>query len=163
MEDQTPITPSRQSSRKEPTILEKLKNELQKEVRRPEIHLTVPERPSMVIRYSPNVTQTQVRAWRRNAGEESKAGLDATKFACFVLANTMTGMFIDSELVTDEHGDALLFGDEQILEMLGVDRVNDAIKAVYAVEPHVEVTALAVMEAAGFNDSVDEVDPTKRS
>lgn len=148
---------------KEPSILDKLRSELEKEVKRPEIHLQVPERPAMVLRFSPNVTQTQIRSWRRNAGEDSKSGLDATKFACFVLANTLTGIFIDGDLVTDDSGIPLIFGDEEIMGMLGVDRVNDAIKAVYVIEPHIEASALAVMEAAGFNDSVDEVDPTKKS
>lgn len=146
---------------KEPTVLEKLRGELSKKVRRPDIHLEVPERKDMVIRFSPNVTQSQVRSWRRNSGEDTKNGLDATKFACYVLANTCTGILVDGELVTDDAGNVLVFGDEEIMKMVDADRVADCIKAIYVVEPHVEVTALAVMEAAGFNDSVEQVDPTK--
>jgi len=40
--------------------------------------------------------------------------------------------------------------------------VQEAIRSIYVVEPHIEATALAVMEAAGFNDSVEQVDPTKQ-
>jgi len=143
-------------------VLDKLKSELSKKVRRPEIHLEIPERPSMVIRYSPNINQNQVRAWRRNSGEDTKNGMDATKFACYVIANTCSGILLDGELVTDGNSDPLVFGSEPIMKMVDADRVQDAIRSVYVVEPHIEATALAIMEAAGFNDSVEQVDPTKQ-
>lgn len=144
------------------TVLDKLKGELAKKVRRPEIHLEVPERPNMVVRYSPNINQNQVRAWRRNSGEDTKNGMDATKFACYVIANTCSGIMLDGELVTDKNNDPVVFGSEEIMQMTGADRVQDAIRSFYVVEPHIEATALAIMEAAGFNDSVEQVDPTKQ-
>lgn len=144
------------------TVLEKLKGELSKKVRRPEIHLEVPERPNMVVRYSPNITQNQVRAWRRNSGEDTKNGMDATKFACYVIANTCSGIMLEGELVTDKNNDPVVFGSEEIMTMTGAERVQDAIRSFYVVEPHIEATALAIMEAAGFNDSVEQVDPTKQ-
>jgi hypothetical protein len=144
------------------STLSKLRNELTKKVRRPEIFLEVPERPSMAVRYSPNINQNQVRAWRRNSGEDTKNGMDATKFACYVLANTCTGVIMDGELAKDDRGDELVFGSDEIMKMVGAERVQEAIRAIYVVEPHIEATALAVMEAAGFNDSVEQVDPTKQ-
>ncbi len=144
------------------TALDKLKGELSKKVRRPEIHLEVPERPNMVIRYSPNINQNQVRAWRRNSGEDTKNGMDATKFACYVIANTCSGILLDGELVTDHNSEPMVFGSDPIMKMVDADRVQDAIRAIYVVEPHIEATALAIMEAAGFNDSVEQVDPTKQ-
>ena len=142
--------------------LSKLKDELSKKVRRPEIHLEVPERPSMVVRYSPNITQNQVRAWRRNSGEDSKNGMDATKFACYVLANTATAIILDGDIVTDERNEPVVFGSDELMKMTSADRVQDAIRSIYVVEPHIEATALAIMESAGFNDSVEQVDPTKQ-
>jgi hypothetical protein len=153
--------PVASKTKTEMTVLEKLRGELSKKVRRPDIYLEVPERADMAIRYSPNVTQQQVRAWRRNAGEDSKKGMDATVFACLVLSNTCNGILLDNELVTDEAGEPLGFGSDEIMSMVGADRVQDCIRAIYVVEPHIEATALAVMEAAGFNDSVEQVDPTK--
>lgn len=144
------------------TTLDKLRGELTKKVRRPEIFLEVPERPNMAVRYSPNINQNQVRAWRRNSGEDTKNGMDATKFACYVLANTCTGIVFDGELAIDDRGDQLVFGSDEIMKMVGAERVQEAIRAIYVVEPHIEATALAVMEAAGFNDSVEQVDPTKQ-
>jgi hypothetical protein len=144
------------------STLDKLRAELTKRVRRPEIFLEVPERPSIAVRYSPNITQNQVRAWRRNSGEDTKNGMDATKFACYVLANTCTGIMLDGELARNERGEELVFGSDDIMKMMDADRVQDAIRAIYVVEPHIEATALAVMEASGFNDSVEQVDPTKQ-
>jgi hypothetical protein len=143
-------------------ILDKLKSELSKKVRRPEIHLEIPERPSMVVRYSPNINQNQVRAWRRNSGEDTKNGMDATKFACYVLANTCSGVLIDNELVVDKNNEPVVFGSDEIMKMVDAERVHEAIRAISVVEPHIEATALAIMEAAGFNDSVEQVDPTKQ-
>jgi hypothetical protein len=154
-------TAAAKSKDKEMTVLDKLRGELSKKVRRPDIHLEVPERPDMAVRFSPNMTQQQVRAWRRNAGDDTKQGMDTVKFACLVLANTCTGILLDGELVTDDAGEALTFGDEPVMRMVDADRVQDAIRAIYAVEPHIEATALAVMDASGFNDSVEQVDPTK--
>ena len=134
---------------------------MKKKVRRPDVYLEVPERPNMAIRFSPNITQHQISAWRRNSGENSKAGLDSVKFACYVLANTCTGILLNNELVTDDSGNALRFGDELIVDMVDAVTVSDSIKAMFVVEPHVEAAALAVMEAAGYNDSVEQVDPTK--
>lgn len=145
----------------EATVLDKLKGELSKKVRRPDIYLEVPERAGMAIRYSPNITQQQVRAWRRNSGEDTKKGMDATVFACLVLSNTCNGILLENEIVTDDAGEPLGFGSDEIMAMVGADRVQDCIRAIYVVEPHIEATALAVMEAAGFNDSVEQVDPTK--
>jgi len=146
-----------------PRVLDALRDELQKKVRRPDVFLEVPERPSMAIRFSPNITQHQMRAWRRNAGEETKAGLDSVKFACYVLANTCTGILINNEVVKDDEGNELLFGDEPIIQMVGASTVSEAIKAIFVIEPHIEGAALAVMEAAGFSDTVEQVDPTKVS
>lgn len=144
-----------------PKVLDQLRTELKKKVRRPDVYLEVPERPSMAIRFSPNITQHQIKAWRRNSGEDSKAGLDSVKFACYVLANTCTGILINNDVVTDTEGHDVIFGDETIIDMLEVKTVSEAIKAIFVVEPHIEGAALAVMEAAGYNDSVEQVDPTK--
>jgi hypothetical protein len=144
-----------------PKVLDALRAELTRKVKRQDVYLEVPERPNMLIRFSPNLTQHQIRAWRRNSGEETKAGLDTVKFSCYVLANTCTGISINNEMVVNENGEELVFGDDAIINMLSVNTVSEAIKAIFVVEPHVESAALAVMEAAGFNDSVEQVDPTK--
>ena len=146
---------------KEPSILEKLRNEVSKKIERADIQVEVPERPSIVVKFSPNITQTQLNAWRRNAGENTKAGLDGTKFACFVIGHTCRGIFIDGEEAFNAEGAPLTFASPEILEMLDAQRpMPDAVRALYGLDPHVEAVALIIMEHAGYNDSVDTVDPT---
>jgi len=146
---------------KEPSVLEKLRAEVSKKIEREDVLIAVPERPSITIRFSPNITQTQMNAWRRNSGESTKAGMDATKFACAVIGHTCTGILIDGVEALNDDGVQLTFASPEILEMLEVSRpMPDAVRAMYGLDPHVEAVALAIMEAAGYNDSVDTVDPT---
>lgn len=146
---------------KEPSVLAKLREEVSKKIERPEIVVEVPERKSISVRFSPNITQTQMNAWRRNSGENTKAGMDATKFACFVIGHTCRAILVDGEEATNEDGAPLTFASPEILEMLDVSRpIPDGVRAMYGLDPHVEAVALAIMEAAGYNDSVDTVDPT---
>ncbi len=39
----------------------------------------------------------------------------------------------------------------------------DCVLAFFGLEPHIEAAAVAIIEAAGYGDTVDAVDPTKRS
>lgn len=146
----------------EPTLLAALKSSLSKKVARTEILLEVPERPDMVVRYSPNITQHQVKQWRKNSGEGRKEGLDGVRFSCHVLANTCTGILLHGQEVT-ENGFPVTFSHESVMQMLGVGKVFDCVRETYGLDPHVEAAAIAVLDAAGFNDSVDQVDPTKTS
>lgn len=145
-------------------VLDQLKKAIQKKVSRPEVFIEVPERPGVSVRILPNVNQQQLKAWRKNAGEESKQGMDTLKFACSVIGHTATGIAFNGEIVTDENGVELTFASPQILEMTGTTRpLPDCVKAFFGIDPHIEAAAVAIMEAAGYGDSVDAVDPTKGS
>ena len=65
------------------SILDQLRVEISKKVERPIIEIPVPEREGVVVKYSPNITQNQLKAWRRNSGETSKDGFDSIRFACY--------------------------------------------------------------------------------
>jgi hypothetical protein len=41
--------------------------------------------------------------------------------------------------------------------------VPDAVRAMFGVDPHVESAALAILDSAGYSDTVAAVDPTKES
>jgi hypothetical protein len=158
----TPKSAPSDVSADEPTLLARLKSSLAKKVARESILLEVPERPEMVVRYSPNITQHQVKQWRKNSGSDRKEGMDSVRFSCHVLANTCTGLLIDGQEVT-ENGVPMTFSYEAVMSMLGVSRVFDCVREMYGLDPHVEAAAIAVLDAAGFNDSVEQVDPTKTS
>jgi hypothetical protein len=146
----------------EPTLLAALKDTLAKEVKRDDVLIEVPERPGLVIRFSPNITQHQIKAWRRASGDDKREGMDAVRFASHVLANTCTGMTLNGKDIT-EGGDPVTFSHETVMKMVGAHRVFDCVREVYGLDPHIESAALAVLDASGFNDDVERVDPTKTS
>lgn len=149
---------------KSPTVLDQLKEAIKKKVERPIVHLDVPERPGVKLIISPNITQHQLRLWRRNAGEDTKAGLDALKFACAVIAHTTRGIIMNGEEVRDEQGFEITFASPIVLDMTETERPHpDAVRAFFGVDPHVESAALAILEAAGYSDTVDTEDPTRES
>jgi hypothetical protein len=149
---------------KEQSPLQRLKETIAKKVERPEIVINVPERPGVQLRIRPNITQQQMKAWRRNAGEDTKAGMDATKFACYLVGHTTDGILIDGEEVLDDEGNQLNFASREVLKMTDTTRpVPDAVREFFGVDPHIEAAALTILDAAGYSDTVDAVDPTMTS
>ncbi len=152
------------SSGKEETTLERLRATISKKVERPAVFLEVPERPGVTVKVSPNITQNQMRNWRKQAGEESRNGLDATKFACMVIGHTTQGILMDGIEVFDEDGNELTFASSSVLQMTDTTRpIPDCVRAFFGIDPHVESAALAILDRAGYSDTVDVDDPTKGS
>jgi hypothetical protein len=148
----------------EPTVLERLRKELSKKVERTEIFIDVPERPGISLRISPNISQHQMRSWRKNSGENTKNGFDPTKFACYVVGHTCTGIFIEDEEAVSAEGHRLSFASPEILEMTSTTRpIPECVQAFFGIDPHVEAAALTIMDAAGYGDEVEQVDPTTES
>jgi hypothetical protein len=148
----------------EDNVLGQLKNVIAKKVKRKPIFINVPERPGVQLLISPNITQNQIKAWQKNCGSESKNGIDATKFACTVIGNTTAGIFLNGEEVLED-GKSLGFASPSVLEMTGAKRaIPDAIQAFFGLDPHVESAALAIIDAAGYGDSVESTEnPTIQS
>ena len=63
-----------------------------------------------------------MRNWRKASGEDSRNGLDATKFACMVIGHTTVGIEIDGEEVFDENGNEITFASPLLLEMTETSR-----------------------------------------
>jgi len=148
----------------EPSVLDELRTVVAKKVERAALFIEVPERPGVTIKVRPQITQHQLRSWRKNAGEDTKNGLDATKFACSVVGHTTVGIFMNGKEVTDDKGVAVTFASPEILEMTNTTRpLPDCVKEFFGIDPHIEAAALAIMEHAGYGDTVDAVDPTMDS
>jgi hypothetical protein len=113
---------------------------------------------------SPNVTQNQIKAWQKNSGSESKSGIDATKFACQVIGHTTKGIFLNGEEVFED-GKSLGFASPSVLKMTGAVRaLPDCVQAFFGLDPHVESAALAIIDAAGYGDTVEQQEnPSKQS
>lgn len=146
------------------SVLSQLKQVIQKKVERPVVEINVPERPGVSLEISPNITQHQLRSWRKNAGEDTKNGMDTVKFACSVVGHTTTAILINGEVATNSDGFPVNFASPEIMEMTNTTRpLPDCVRAFFGVEPHIEAAAVAIMEAAGYGDTVDAVDPTMKS
>lgn len=145
-------------------VLDNLKKIIQEKVRRGEVFIPIPERPGVMIRVSPNITQSQLKSWRRNAGEERKGGMDTLRFSTNLIAATTTGIFVNDIVVTDDNGTELTFASPEIMAMTNTTRPHpDCVQVFFGLEPHLEAAAVAIIEAAGYGDAVDAVDPLKRS
>lgn len=152
------------SGNKELTVLDQLTLAIRKKVERPIVHMTVPERPNVKLIISPNISQNQIRSWRKSAGEDTKSGMDALRFACMVVGSTTRGMLFNDEEVRDQDGNELTFASDLIMEMTETTRPQpDCVRAFFGVDPHVESAAVAILEAAGYSDTVDTEDPSKES
>ena len=148
----------------EESILDRLMTLISTRVERDIVLVEVPDRKGAYLRISPNITQAQMKAWRKMAGEESKHGLDPTKFACQVIGQTCVGMELEGEEVFDDVGNSLNFAAQEVLKMTGTTRpVPDAVRSFFGLDPHVEGAALAILEAAGYGDTVETLDPTSQS
>lgn len=150
--------------KEEANLLERLKETISKKVERPVVRLEVPERPGVSLRISPNITQHQLKQWRKQSGEDTKQGLDSIKFSCHVIGHTTVGVCFDGEEVVDADGYELNFASSHILEMTDTTRpIPEAVRAFFGVDPHLEAAALAILDAAGYSDTVDTSDPTMES
>ena len=107
---------------------------------------------------SPNISQNQLRAWRRNCGENSKDGFDPLKFACYVVGSSCTAIVIDNTVVTNDDGLEVTFASPEVLEMTGDTRpIPDGIRHFYGIDPHLEATALAILDHAGYGEEVEDI------
>ena len=159
-----PAKADKVEKKNEVTLHDQLGTAIKRKVERPIVYLNVPERPDVKLIISPNITQNQIRSWRKSAGEETKAGMDALRFACMVVGSTTQGMLFGGEEVHDEDGNELTFASSFIMGMTETTRPQpDCVRAFFGVDPHVESAAVAILEAAGYSDTVDTEDPMKES
>lgn len=153
-EDVQPVKPG--------SVLEALKSEVSRKVRRDSVLLEVPERPHMVIRFSPNITSEQLAEWRKRATVKRTDVLNGNYFSALILANTCETIIFNGVPVTDESGNNVTFRSEEMLTATGTSKAVECVRAVYGIDPHVEAAAFKVLEAAGWGEEVeDSENPTK--
>lgn len=146
------------------TILAQLRKAVEQKIKREDIFINVPERDNVLIRISPNINQKALAAWRKNAGMDTKKGMSTVNFSANVIAATCTGISFNGEIVRDDAGNDVTFASQEVMEMTGTTKPHpDCVLALYGLEPHVEAAAVAIIEASGWGDAVDTVDPLKPS
>lgn len=147
-EDATPVNSGE-------SILDQLKEVISKKVSRPEILIDVPERPGVKLRISPNISQNQLKSWQRQCGSESKSGLDGVKFACTVIGQTTRGIILNGVEVFED-GRPLGFASPSVLSMTGASRaIPECVQGFFGLDPHLESAALAIIDAAGYGDTIE--------
>jgi len=147
------------------SVLSQLKEIVNKKVKRDEVFIEIPERNGVKILVSPNITQQQLKSWQRTAGADTKNGIDATKFACLVIANTTTGIYLNNKEAFDDNGNSIGFASPEMLEMTNTSRAVEAVIAFFGLDPHVEASALAILDASGYGDTIEAIkeNPTNQS
>lgn len=147
--------------------LDRLRTALAKKVERPRVILPIPERDGVALIISPNITQENFKKWNKIAGEGTKKdGVDNLHFACLVIAHTTVGISFDGEEQTDEFGHPYNFATPEVKALLDVSSpIPQGVRAMFGIDAHVFAAASAVLDAAGYGDTVETVDedPLKSS
>ena len=79
------------------------------------------------------------------------------------MGSCCTSIIINDEIDSSEEGINLTFASPDILEMTNDSRpIPDGIRHFYGIDPHLESTALAILDASGYGEEVEEVNPTIR-
>ena len=78
------------------------------------------------------------------------------------MGSTCRGFLINEEEVTSGNGQPYTFASKEIMEMTGDTRpIPDGIRNFFGIDPHLEATALKILDYAGYGDEVeDAINPT---
>lgn len=143
-------------------VLDALKEEVGRKIRRDEIALDVPERPGMVVHFSPNITSEQLAEWRKRATVKKTDTLNGNYFSGLILAFTCTKIEFAGEIVLDDAGNNITFRSEEMMSSTNTTKAVECVRAIFGIDPHVEAAAFKVLEAAGWGEEVeDSENPTK--
>jgi hypothetical protein len=146
----------------EKSALDRLRERVNERTAKPAVLIPVIERPGISVKFDVNITNEQMKSWRKKAGFDSKNGFDGFAFAMLVVANCCRGIYIDDEEVfVNDH--PVSFASPEIMELVEATRAfPDCVRKLYCVDPHVEATASKLLDLAGYGDSVEEqADPSK--
>lgn len=144
------------------SVLDGLREEVAKKVRRESITLEVPERANMAVTFSPNITAEQLADWRKRATIKKTDVLNGNYFSALILANTCEAITFHGEVVLDEAGNVITFRSEEMLASTNTTKAVECVRAIYGIDPHVEAAAFKVLEAAGWGDDVEDTEnPTR--
>lgn len=152
------LAPVREEELESP--LEQLAAVVASDVVKPSIMLEVPLRPTVAIQFDTNIDNDLLGAWRKRAvAEDPRDGTDPLKLACIVIANKATGLFVNGRQVMKE-GHPLTFASQDVWAMVKPPASNgpQAIKRLYGNDAHVISTGEEVLRAAGYGDSIRQVD-----
>jgi hypothetical protein len=147
----------------EKSLLDSLRNELQREIRNEPINLNVPNRPEMVIQFDTNIEAGTLNMWRKQCQNKSMTdNFDGLKFSSIVVANQAREIRFKNEIIVDEAGELLNFRNPNFLDMLGVTKASDGVRKLYGVDGHIFMAADEIIRASGYDSegTDQQADPT---
>jgi hypothetical protein len=146
--------------------LEALRQALAAPVERDPLTLRVPTRPGVTLRFVPNIDDERRRAWQARATKKSRRQgkddeLNEMLFASLVLANTHVATCFGGVDAHDEEDGPLTFAHRQLWDMVGATDPQSCIRKLFANDAHVLIASGEVLLASGFEDDLEESDPTE--
>jgi hypothetical protein len=147
----------------EKTVLDALRNELQREVRNEPTYLSVPGRPGMVINFDTNIEAGTLNMWRKQCQNKSMTdNFDGLKFASIVVANQAREIKYKNEIILDESGDLMNFRNPKFLDMLGALKAVEGVRKLYGIDGHIFIAADEILRASGYDSegTDQQADPT---
>lgn len=148
-------------------VLSQLRAIVSEEVNLPDVEIEVKQRPGVSVIYSPNISNAQLKSWRKKSSNRKTGELDNIKFACLVVGDTAREIHVNGEPAVLEDGSALTFASAEFANMMDVDVsqiVPYGIRDFFGVDAHLEATAMLILDNSGYGDDVEaEEDPTSGS
>lgn len=148
-------------------VLSQLRAIVAEEVNLPDVEIEVKMRPGVSVIYSPNISNAQLKSWRKKSSNRKTGELDNIKFACLVVGDTVREILVNGEVATEDDGSPLVFSSKEFADMMDVDMaqiVPHGIRDFFGVDAHLEATAMAILDNSGYGDDVEaEEDPTSGS
>lgn len=148
-------------------VLSQLRAIVAEEVNLPDVEIEVKMRPGVSVIYSPNISNAQLKSWRKKSTNRKTGELDNIKFACLVVGDTVREILVNGEVATEDDGSPLVFSSKEFADMMDVDMaqiVPHGIRDFFGVDAHLEATAMLILDNSGYGDDVEaEEDPTSGS
>jgi hypothetical protein len=148
-------------------VLSQLRAIVAEEVNLPDVEIEVKMRPGVSVIYSPNISNAQLKSWRKKSSNRKTGELDNIKFACLVVGDTVREILVNGEVATEDDGSPLVFSSKEFADVMDVDMaqiVPHGIRDFFGVDAHLEATAMLILDNSGYGDDVEaEEDPTSGS
>lgn len=148
-------------------VLSQLRALVSEEVSLPDIEIEVKQRPGVSVIYSPNISNAQLKNWRKRCTNRKTGELDNIKFACLVVGDTAREIHLHGEPAVMDNGSILSFATQEFADMMGVEKseiVPFGMRDFFGVDAHLEATAMAILDNSGYGDDVEATeDPTSGS
>lgn len=148
-------------------VLSQLRAIVSEEVSLPDVEIEVKQRQGVSVIYSPNISNAQLKSWRRKSSNRKTGELDNIKFACLVVGDTAQEIHVNGEPAILDDGSALTFNSQEFADMMDVEMfeiVPHGIRDFFGIDAHLEATAMAILDNSGYGDDVEpEEDPTNGS